>query len=344
MRQGLLFLLLALSALYAGETMSPAAYRARLDELAEALATSDRAHAESIAEHIATAQVAWPAATLPGDPTLRTLVHDGALAEAGARVAALRAEIARLTAGAASGPAAEKADTTALAAIAERQARAAALLRRGGEIGGMPLDPANLPASFNERMLRAIVWFGQLVRDCWDWFMRWFGPRDEAHGHGGSGVSGVTFLVVGVLVILAVSLALLAWRRRGAVSPPAAGDAPLPTQADADPRSRAADEWVRFAHELTAQGRYREAVRAWYHALLVECWSFGLLHHRVGRTNWEYALALSGDLPWRSGFHGLTRSFDLAWYGGRDDAESARAFADEAQALLARLRVPGSPV
>ena len=111
----------------------------------------------------------------------------------------------------------------------------------------------------------------------------------------------------------------------------------------ADPRSRAADEWIRYAQELLALGRHREAIRAWYHAILVGCWSNGLLHHRVGLTNWEYALALSAANSWRARFLDLTQRFDQAWYGGRVEIDESHAFALEAEQILAQLRAAKNP-
>ena len=60
------------------------------------------------------------------------------------------------------------------------------------------------------------------------------------------------------------------------------------SQRDADPLSREQDEWEKYAAELAAAGRLREAIRAWYHAVLVGLFRAGLLHHHKGRTNWEY--------------------------------------------------------
>ena len=333
----LLSLLAWLAPLPGVEALAPGLYRARIAAFAGALTAGDQARATALAQELAAVQVGWPAGVLPGDPTLLVLVRSGELVKAGVRAAALAATVDELISGPPAATA-QPADAAALAALAARAARAA--LARGGEVGSVTLDPDKLPPGFLERLKRALTWLRDRFVDLLDWIGSWFEDRQSAAGGGRSGVSVVTFMVVGALVALATVLALVAWRRR-APPTPLASAALQPAQADADPRSRAADEWVAFAQELARQGRYREAIRAWYHALLVECWSFGLIHHRVGRTNWEYALAISSERSWRGGFHELTRAFDHAWYGGRDDGEAARAFADAAQGLLARLRAPG---
>jgi len=96
--------------------------------------------------------------------------------------------------------------------------------------------------------------------------------------------------------------------------------------------------WEERARELASEGRAREAIRAWYHAVLVRCASQGILHHRPGRTNWEYAHALSPSLPWRGRFEDLTFRFDQEWYGRAESTGEALAvFADGAAEILRAL-------
>ncbi|HSB60806.1 MAG TPA: DUF4129 domain-containing protein, partial [Vicinamibacteria bacterium] len=113
---------------------------------------------------------------------------------------------------------------------------------------------------------------------------------------------------------------------------------------DEDPLSREAGDWEKHARELGAAGRWREAVRAWYHAVLAGVFRAGLVHHQRGRTNWEYAARLAPDLPWRAAFLDLTRLFDREWYGRvSSDADAARECAQVARAILRELRAPGGP-
>jgi hypothetical protein len=110
---------------------------------------------------------------------------------------------------------------------------------------------------------------------------------------------------------------------------------PLP---DDDPASRTVSGWEERARELAAQGRHREAIRAWYHAVLARSAAAGVLHLRRGRTNWEYAYALPASVPWRDRFEDLTHRFDVEWYGRAESTPDAlSAFADGATGILRSL-------
>jgi hypothetical protein len=98
---------------------------------------------------------------------------------------------------------------------------------------------------------------------------------------------------------------------------------PIASKRDEDPLSRGATEWERYAAQLAASGRIREAIRAWYHAVLVTLYAAGILHFRKGRTNWEYVAALSPEIAWRSEFVTLTRRFEEEWYGRERSAIEA---------------------
>jgi hypothetical protein len=120
--------------------------------------------------------------------------------------------------------------------------------------------------------------------------------------------------------VLALEIARRSKRRLAAV---VTESDPVTSQRDDDPLSRGANEWERYAAQLAAAGRIREAIRAWYHAVLVTLYGAGILHFRKGRTNWEYVSSLAPDLPWRGEFIQLTRRFEEEWYG--HDASGAEA-------------------
>jgi hypothetical protein len=92
---------------------------------------------------------------------------------------------------------------------------------------------------------------------------------------------------------------------------------------DDDPLSRGANEWERYAAQLAAAGRLREAIRAWYHAVLVTLYGANILHYRKGRTNWEYVAAVGPEQAWRTQFIELTRLFEHQWYGSDDSSSDA---------------------
>jgi hypothetical protein len=140
--------------------------------------------------------------------------------------------------------------------------------------------------------------------------------------------------------VVASGLGLLAFqalRRRSRPEEQASGPAPAASSRDADPLSREADDWERYARELAAAGRSREAIRAAYHAVLMTLFRAGLLHHQKGRTNWEYVGRLPPEAPARPGFMRLTRAFDREWYGR--DQSSAETFAEYAQEAGAVVRL-----
>jgi hypothetical protein len=320
--------------LAAGETWSATEYRLRLAELSVAVDAGDAGVMRQQAERIARAQIAWPSGLLPADPTLAPLARKQAVPALRQRLTALVTELAEVeTVGAATAV-----DTAQLERLAAREADAGLRLQRGGSVAGNPYDPSRLPPSLGDRLSTTVGWVIERLWDVMEWLRKLFHYEKSGGAKGdGSGVVVITLIIVGALVLVGVVLAILAWPKRvlGPVVS-AAQAAPLPI--DADPRTRAADEWARYARELIALGRHREAIRAWYHAMLVNCWSHGLLHHRVGRTNWEYALTLPATVTWRGRFHDLTQRFDRAWYGGRVGADEAHSYAIEAEQLMTQQR------
>jgi hypothetical protein len=112
-------------------------------------------------------------------------------------------------------------------------------------------------------------------------------------------------------------------RRSRRNEPNLATSTPLRSSRDDDPLSRGATEWERYAAQLAADGRFREAIRAWYHAVLVTCYAAGILHFRKGRTNWEYIASLAASTEWRPELIRLTQRFEHEWYGAEQSSEEA---------------------
>lgn len=188
------------------------------------------------------------------------------------------------------------------------------------------------------RVLRAIG------RKIIDWLDRMFSEQEKPKADG-----AVSNLAIAIAVVIALALAggaiLYVRRRRKIGTPGAPEEAPAPPAADDDPLSREVGEWERYARELERAGRTREAVRAWYHAVLVALYRTGFVHYRRGRTNWEYVASLAPTLSVRSGFADLTRQFEREWYGrDESDAEALAAAAEIAGGLLGTVRnLAGSP-
>ena len=111
---------------------------------------------------------------------------------------------------------------------------------------------------------------------------------------------------------------------------------------DEDPTSRQPSEWEQHADALARSGRYREAIRAWYHAVLSATFRRGYVTYAKGRTNWEYVAALSPGLRFRNDVIAMTQRFEGCWYGGRD--ASPQILAEQkitAQAVLVALSAGG---
>ena len=206
----------------------------------------------------------------------------------------------------------------------------------GGEIEGIDAPGASLRERLLDWVDRTARFVGrQLLR-----FVRWLGglfPTGAAPASPGGGrILSVVLIGVGAILVGVVLLALFSFGHGVPKRPgPVARERP---PADADPLSRTASGWEERARELAAHGRAREAIRAWYHAVLVRCAAQGLLHHRKGRTNWEYAHALPPSLAWRGRFEDLTFRFDVEWYGRSESSgEALTAFADGAAEILRAL-------
>ncbi|HKR63390.1 MAG TPA: DUF4129 domain-containing protein [Thermoanaerobaculia bacterium] len=208
-------------------------------------------------------------------------------------------------------------------------------LAPGGEVK-TKLD-AEIPLL--ERIAQSIAdaweWLSEKIRKFLDWLIDLF-PRTEFRRPGATaGMSSIVYVVVGVIVLLLILLAYSVARRSKAAAQVVETSAPFGSKRDEDPLSRGATEWERYAAQLAAAGRYREAIRAWYHAVLVTCYSAGVLHFRKGRTNWEYVAMLAPSLPWRAEMIELTRRFEREWYGADESsADALEDCASRARAIL----------
>jgi hypothetical protein len=101
-------------------------------------------------------------------------------------------------------------------------------------------------------------------------------------------------------------------------------------------RQNVASLW-RQSDELARAGRFLEAVRTLYLAVLALLHQAGLIRYERTKTNGEYAdhLRRRGS-PVHRPFLGLTGLFELKWYGQRpcqaDDYQASRGLAEEIQA------------
>ena len=203
----------------------------------------------------------------------------------------------------------------------------------GGDIAEPDVDHPLL-IKIIESIGEVLRWMWEKVVQLWDWLKQFF----VGDGGGESGTGGMRWIVMsvaGAIALLILALAFQVLRRsRAAKGERVESAAPIGSKADEDPLSRGAGEWERYAAQLAAAGRYREAIRAWYHAVLVTCYSAGALHFRKGRTNWEYVATLPPSVAWRPEMIELTRRFEQEWYGS--DASSDEAL-DECSVRAKRI-------
>jgi hypothetical protein len=189
----------------------------------------------------------------------------------------------------------------------------------------------------------AYHWVSEKLGKLLDWFLDLLPESDRSLPERATGIRGMVYAVVAVIVLAIILLAFSVIRRSKRAVTVIETSAPLGSKRDEDPLSRGATEWERYAMQLAAAGRFREAIRAWYHAVLVTCYANGVLHFRKGRTNWEYVSTLAPALPWRPEMIQLTRHFEREWYGA--DESTSEALDDcggRARAILESVRERGA--
>lgn len=328
--------------LAAADPITAADYRDRLAAIRAAVERKDLDAARRGAAELQSLRVRHETMEFPTDRSVLKPIADAAdLPAAQAAAGPLRPMIEALDA---LGPPKDAAPDPALLERL-REEESARDPSKSGPADGPRLHRPHVPESFRE-------WLLQLLKDLWEavqrpiqrflsWIFRAF------FGSAGAVASGAktTYLVVGLIACILGVVAIVAFvtlRRRAEAGPVAVSQAPAQSESDADPLSRTSNEWERFALELMKGGRHREAIRAWYHAVLVTVFRAGLLHYRKDRTNWEYAYALGPALPWRAGFVDATRTFEYEWYGRRDTArETSEAFAAACRLILEKLHEGG---
>lgn len=142
---------------------------------------------------------------------------------------------------------------------------------------------------------------------------------------GGTLVGNLVLVGVVLLVVLAV------WRLARTVRRDRAQQEPLATEV-----GRSAEAWREEAASHEEAGRWRQAVRCRYRALIAALAAQGRLREIPGRTAGEYLDAVRSDLPEAAEpFARATRIFEAAWYGPEEvtsaDADEMRAAAEQIQ-------------
>lgn len=176
---------------------------------------------------------------------------------------------------------------------------------------------------------RALDWIG-------DQLDRIFGGDPDPLGSGGDGGGGSAWFTVVLLVIAAavVVLAARAARRRWGQRGGRRGGRTVDVAVEGH---RSAEDWDDVARRLEAEGRWNEALRARFAALVEQLIDARILADAPGRTSGEYRAELAGSLPAAAfAFAEAAELFERAWYGGLPaGADDASRFAEDAVAVLA---------
>ena len=287
------------------------AYRESVARVASAIRAEDLETARHEAATLLARRVRSGEGSVETDATiLSPVAAAGALDDARERLPALRSLELSLQRAAGRPP---RPDGAELARIMRRQGVDAP--PEGGDTIDLSLPPLTLSERAKQWLSDLLGGIVELLRDLLEWLYRHF-PQGR---HGANAFSHMLVVVGTIVVLILAALVVLAVRalraRRGLEVPAPEAEPAAAAAMDADPMSRSARAWEARARELAAAGRLREAVRAWYHGLLVTLYGLGILHYRKGRTNWDYLASLDPRLPWRPDFAELTTSFDHEWYG-----------------------------
>jgi hypothetical protein len=298
----------------ARETIDVRAYAAALDEIADVLTAGRIEEAAASSAALEERDVAFGEERLRPDESLLDDVRTATPARA--------TRVARRLHGAAERLRATPAQRAAPAdpALVERL-KAENKIAPGGEITPPAMRPLTLPERLTQAFEDAIDWLAERLARLWMWLRKFWPETPRGEAASGGGALTLTLIIVAAAVLVLGLLALWTVRRRPRTGTTAVTTKAATRDADEDPLSREASEWERYARELDAAGRRREAIRAWYHAVLSTLFRTGLLEPRKGRTNWEHVARLSPELRWRGQFMDITRRFEREWYG-RDESSS----------------------
>jgi hypothetical protein len=153
-----------------------------------------------------------------------------------------------------------------------------------------------------------------LIERATDWLDRQVGDAIDSVSAGGTG-SVVGWLLVGLAV--AVIVWLIVRNRRVLQSDPRIG---ATVRIDA---GRAPGAWRERAARLEAEGRWKEALRCHYRALLGDLVRRGVIVDVAGRTAGEYRAEVARARPAANAdFAAATDLFERAWYADEPTAAS----------------------
>jgi hypothetical protein len=326
-------LLVLVTATGARPALSVEQYREQLHRLEARLDSGDARGAAELGRTLRAEEVHWAGGVLRPDPRVLDPIVDGHGQDVREALAVLSTQLG--DGGASREPA--SADAEKLSALARAQQTSE--IRWGKGIPDAPEIRLSVAQTVRRWLASAWDWVVGRLKTIFRWLRSWWRTpeRPESPASGGTAIQTPVLLIVLAVVVLMVALGWLVLRTQR-VAPPSEAPRRAPDVEDADPLQRDVGSWQSRARALAAEGRHREAIRAWYHAVLVSCFHAGALHHRPGTTNREYASRLGPDLAWRADFADLTTRFDIEWYGRSESTpEAHQRFAGDALQLLPRI-------
>jgi Domain of unknown function (DUF4129) len=155
---------------------------------------------------------------------------------------------------------------------------------------------------------------------------------------GGGATAWIAVAVLAVLVGLIGVLAVRFWVRLPA-------DPSRPVVVTATTAGRSAVDWWAEAARHERDGRWRDALRCKYRALVADLAGRGVVEEVPGRTAGEYRSAVQATIPTVAiDFSGATDLFEDAWYGDRPTGPADQTRFDElAGRVLATVSVGPGP-
>jgi hypothetical protein len=164
--------------------------------------------------------------------------------------------------------------------------------------------------------------FQEPARSLYERVLDWIGARiaDALGAFLGGGAGAVVAWVVLVALVLAVAYLVARALQRDRRVARGDGDG---VAVETDVR-RAPADWEAEAARHEAEGRWRDALRCRYRALVAGLARRGVVDEVPGRTSGEYRLLVGRARPQAAEpFAGATDLFERAWYGGEDPGPDA---------------------
>jgi hypothetical protein len=156
-------------------------------------------------------------------------------------------------------------------------------------------------------------------------------------GSGGSGLGPATIIVVVLVGLVVAAAGYLAFRHF--VRVPAGPSQPVVVTTN-EMLGRSTADWRAQAASYEAAGRWRDALRCRYRALIAELVGRGLVDEVPGRTSGEYRRVVDDVVPRVApAFDDATAMFEQAWYGEAPTGPGEQTQFDElAGRVLAEVR------